>query len=115
MLVSGIGLPDVAKHASGADAELPRDAFDAAALHRKIVRCRPRILAFTGKHAARAGRVRCTRVPDYGEQQQRIAGTRAFVLPSPPGQARGFWSEAPWRELAAAAGRRQDDAHKPRS
>jgi len=24
-----------------------------------------------------------------------------FVLPSPSGQARGFWDVAPWHELAA--------------
>ena len=36
VLAFGIGLTDVAKHAFGADAELPSTAFDAAALRRKL-------------------------------------------------------------------------------
>lgn len=97
-----IGLTDVAKHAYGPDAELPRDAFDAAALARKLAHFKPAIIAFTSKNAARAGMVLpSSRRIAYGEQALRIAGTRVFVLPSPSGQARGFWDIAPWRELAA--------------
>ena len=50
----GIGLTDLAKRHSGNDSELPRDAFDVAALLAKIERYRPRLLAFTSKNAARA-------------------------------------------------------------
>ncbi|MBS0380898.1 MAG: mismatch-specific DNA-glycosylase [Proteobacteria bacterium] len=100
----GIGLTDVAKHHSGSDADLPHDAFDAAALRRKLVRCRPRIIAFTSKNAARAGMGDSRWELEYGEQDTPLAHSRVFVLPSPSGQARGFWDTGPWRDLAAAAG-----------
>lgn len=95
----GIGLTDLAKLHFGADHELPRDAFDAASLRRKLARHRPRIVAFTSKNAAFG----CfDRVLPYGEQQDRIAASRVFVLPSPSGQARKFWDIEPWRDLAKA-------------
>ncbi|MBS0431922.1 MAG: mismatch-specific DNA-glycosylase [Proteobacteria bacterium] len=95
----GIGLTDLAKRHFGADHELPRDAFDAASLQRKIARCKPRIIAFTSKNAAYGyfGRVLA-----YGEQDERVATSRVFVLPSPSGQARKFWDIEPWHELARA-------------
>ncbi|HEY3521152.1 MAG TPA: mismatch-specific DNA-glycosylase [Rhodanobacteraceae bacterium] len=95
----GIGLTDLAKLHFGADHELPHDAFDAAALKRKIVRYKPAIVAFTSKNAAFGyfGRMLA-----YGEQDERIAASRVFVLPSPSGQARKFWNIGPWRELAKA-------------
>ncbi|MGH8212555.1 MAG: mismatch-specific DNA-glycosylase [Rhodanobacteraceae bacterium] len=95
----GIGLTDLAKLHFGADHELPRDAFDAAALKRKIARYKPRIVAFTSKNAAHG----CFgRALPYGEQEECIARSRVFVLPSPSGQARKFWDIRPWRELAKA-------------
>jgi TDG/mug DNA glycosylase family protein len=96
----GIGLTDVAKHHSGSDAELPPVAFDAAALQRKLARYRPRIVAFTSKNAARAGLEIRSRSLGYGELDTRIAFSRVFVLPSPSGQARGFWDLGAWRALA---------------
>jgi TDG/mug DNA glycosylase family protein len=95
----GIGLTDLAKLHFGADHELPYDAFDAAALTRKLARYKPRIVAFTSKNAA------CGyfgRVLAYGEQPERIAQSRVFVLTSPSGQARRFWDIRPWRQLAEA-------------
>jgi len=103
VLQFGIGLTDVAKHHFGSDAELPRTAFDAASLHRKLARFRPRIVAFTSKNAARAGLALGSRDIGYGEQSVTIAQTRVFVLTSPSGQARGFWDIEPWRQLAQAA------------
>lgn len=105
VLQFGIGLTDLAKHHFGSDAELPRAAFDAASLHRKLARFGPRIVAFTSKNAARAGLAPGSRNPDYGEQAFTIARSRVFVLPSPSGQARGFWDIDPWRELARLAGK----------
>jgi len=96
----GIGLTDLAKLHFGADHELPRDAFDAAALQRKLARCKPAIVAFTSKNAAFGY---FGRVLPYGEQEARVAGSRAFVLPSPSGQARKFWDIGPWHELARLA------------
>lgn len=102
VLAWGIGLTDVAKHHFGSDAELPRSAFDARALQRKLARQRPCIIAFTSKNAARAGLANAPRTLEYGEQDLRIAASRVFVLPSPSGQARGSWAMAPWRDLATA-------------
>lgn len=94
----GIGFTDLAKFHSGNDSELPRDAFDVAALVAKIELHAPRWLAFTSKHGARAALGRA--VVAWGEQPERIGDTRVFVLPSPSGQARGHWSIEPWWELA---------------
>jgi TDG/mug DNA glycosylase family protein len=94
----GIGLTDLAKHHVGNDDELPRDAFDAAALRERIERHAPRVLAFTSKAAARAA---LGRAADYGLQEERYGPTQLFVLPSPSGQARGHWDLAPWHALAA--------------
>lgn len=102
VLEYGIGLTDVAKRDYGADHELPLDAFDAAALRRKLARYKPRIVAFTSKNAARAGFGVKAALFEYGEQDALIANSRVFVLPSPSGQARGSWDIGPWRELAAA-------------
>ncbi len=93
----GIGLTDLAKHHAGNDNELPRDAFDRAALISKIERHQPGIVAFTSKNAARAA---LARPVDYGEQIEVIGNTRVFVLPSPSGQARGHWRIEPWQQLA---------------
>ncbi len=92
----GIGLTDLAKRHSGNDADLPRDAFDIAALRAKITRYRPRLLAFTSKNAARAA---LGHAVNYGLQDEILEGTSLFVLPSPSGQARGHWSLAPWLAL----------------
>ena len=95
----GIGLTDLAKHHVGNDGELPADAFDTAALRRKIRRHAPRLLAFTSKNAAQAALGLATA---YGPQAFRWGPTALWVLPSPSGQARRFWDERPWRDLAAA-------------
>jgi TDG/mug DNA glycosylase family protein len=94
----GIGLTDLAKHHVGNDDELPTGAFDVAALRRKILRHAPRLLAFTSKNAAQAA---LGHAVAYGPQAFRWDTTVLWVLPSPSGQARRFWDERPWRELAA--------------
>lgn len=96
----GIGLTDLAKHHSGNDDELPRDAFDVDALVAKIERFKPYWLAFTSKHGARAALGRPVKV--YGLQPERMGGARVMVLPSPSGQARGHWRIEPWQALADA-------------
>jgi TDG/mug DNA glycosylase family protein len=103
----GIGLTDLAKHHMGNDDELPRDAFDVAALRARIERAGPRVLAFTSKAAARAA---LGRAADYGLQAERMRATQLFVLPSPSGQARGHWDLEPWRNLAALVKREAGDA-----
>ena len=98
----GIGLTDMAKTASGADAALPRGADDPGGLRAKIARYRPRALAFNGKRAAG---VFFARAVAYGRQDAALGGTAVFVLPSTSGLAVRFWDEAPWFELAAFLGR----------
>lgn len=93
----GFGLTDLAKHNSGNDDQLPRDAFDVAALRDKIAHHAPRVVAFTSKHAARTV---LGQAVGYGLQDQRIANSDLFVLPSPSGQARRYWDLRPWQELA---------------
>ena len=92
----GIGLTDLAKCHSGNDNELPRDAFDVDALHAKIHRYQPRLLAFTSKNAARAA---LGHAVHYGLQNETFGTTQVFVLPSPSGQARGHWCLDPWLAL----------------
>lgn len=98
--VFGIGLTDLAKHDSGNDNQLPGDAFDAHALFTRIKQHAPRLLAFTSKNAARAALGR--KITSYGPQPERIGTTSVFVLPSPSGQARGYWDITPWHDLASA-------------
>lgn len=93
----GLGLTDLAKHHAGNDNELPRDAFDVSALRSKIEFWRPAMLAFTSKAAAR---IALGHAVNYGLQTERWGRARVFVLPSPSGQARGHWSDEPWRTLA---------------
>jgi TDG/mug DNA glycosylase family protein len=100
----GLGLTDLCQTAAGADSDLPPDADDPAALRAKVLRLRPRVLAFVGKRAARGalglapGATLAT-----GWQEERIGTARLCVLPSPAGTARRYWNERPWRRLAAEA------------
>lgn len=97
----GLGLTDLAKTVAGSDRILASDHFDRDGLRRKILRYRPRILAFTGKRAAREF---VGRLVDYGLLAETVGTTMLFVLPSPSGAARRYWDEGPWRGLAALRG-----------
>ena len=99
LLTLGIGLTDLNKTEYGSDHELSPDAMDAAALHTKLRRFRPAAIAFTSKHAASLALG--VKSPAYGRQAEPIEGAVAFVLASPSGRARSFWTLAPWREVAA--------------
>jgi TDG/mug DNA glycosylase family protein len=101
----GLGLTDIAKHVSGMDRELPAGALgpDAcAALRTKIAAFEPTWLAFT---SLAAGRRYLGRAAAFGEQGERIGGTRLWVLPSPSPTAGWNWAsnEHWWRRLADAA------------
>lgn len=104
VLEFGIGLTDLCKTGFGNDVDLDPAADDAPALLRKIRRYKPRVLAFTAKRPAAvvlrelgAGNT----PPAYGVQDATVGETRLFVLTSPSGRAGAFWSETPWRGLAA--------------
>ena len=98
----GLGLTDLAKHVSGSDASLPREADDPEGLRARIETIAPHVLAFNGKRPAgvffRA--LFGIRALDYGPQSQTIGATAIVVLPSTSPAARGFWTPDPWRALA---------------
>ena len=62
-------------------------------------RFRPAAIAFTSKHAATLAMG--VKAPGYGRQQETLEGAVAFVLASPSGRARSFWTIEPWRAAAA--------------
>ena len=106
LLTLGIGLTDLNKVEYGSDHELSAQAMDARALRAKLRRFRPAAIAFTSKHAA--SWALGIRSPSYGRQAELLEGAVAFVLASPSGRARSFWTLGPWRETAAfVAERRQ--------
>lgn len=92
-----LGLTDLAKLVSGADAVLMPADFDRDGLRDKMLRFQPRMLAFTSKRAA--VEYLCHAV-DYGPQEQTIGTTALYVLPSPSGAARGHWDPGHWQRLA---------------
>ena len=97
----GLGLTDLAKTISGSDHVLTEGHFDRDGLRGKVLRYRPRILAFTSKRAAEE----FLRHPvDYGLLGERVGEAAVFVLPSPSGAARRYWNLKDWRELAQVRG-----------
>lgn len=97
----GIGLTDLAKHEAGMDIALSSAAYDSATLLRKIEIFQPRYLAFTGKRPAGIFllEVLGAGISGYGRQEAQIGDTEIFVLPSPSGAARRWWSADPWIKL----------------
>lgn len=98
LLDSGIGLTDICKTRSGSDQEVGKDGFDTERLIALLEENRPGWIAFNGKNSASGAfghRV------DYGLQEERLGGVRAFVLPSTSGAARRYWDISYWQELAA--------------
>ncbi|MCX7365027.1 MAG: mismatch-specific DNA-glycosylase [Alphaproteobacteria bacterium] len=98
LLTLRIGLTDLNKTEYGSDHELSADAMDAGSLHAKLRKYRPAAVAFTSKNAASLALG--VKAPAYGRQVQLLEGAVAFVLASPSGRARSFWTLAPWREAA---------------
>lgn len=99
LLALGLGLTDLNKTEYGSDHELSAAAMDAASLHAKLQRYQPAAIAFTSKNAASLALG--IRAPAYGRQVHSLEGAVAFVLASPSGRARSFWTLEPWREAAA--------------
>jgi len=98
LLEFGLGLTDLAKRESGADAALSAAAYDLAAFKAKVLRYAPGAVAFNGKAPARAWFEGAAL--DYGRQAARIGGAAVFVLPSTSGAARRYWDESYWRTVA---------------
>jgi double-stranded uracil-DNA glycosylase len=105
LLTFGLGLTDLNKTEYGSDHELSAGAMDAASLHAKLRRFRPAAIAFTSKHAASLGLG--MKAPTYGRQTETLEGAVVFVLASPSGRARSFWTLAPWQQAAAFVAERR--------
>ena len=104
LLEFGIGLTDVAKMVSGADADLPAHAFDPVRLTEVMREVQPVFLAFNGKKAAAMALGRPSRQLAYGAASDVLDLPPVVVLPSTSGAASGFWDPAPWFALAARIG-----------
>lgn len=103
MLGFGIGLTDLAKHASGPDAAIRRDHYDPEGLAARIRACRPGMLAFNGKRAAATFLdVKGTALP-FGKGPDLPDFPSIFILPSTSGLASRSWDAAYWHRMAEAA------------
>lgn len=103
LLEFDIGLTDVAKTVSGADANLAAHAFDRGRLIAVMREVQPECLAFNGKKAAAMALGRPTRLMRYGPVPDVADLPPVVVLPSTSGAASGFWDPAPWFTLAQRA------------
>lgn len=99
LLHLGIGLTDLAKHASGNDAELPDDAYDVEGLIVRIREAAPTMLAFTAKAPAAAFLGRRTGAVPYGRVQGAQGFPPLWVLPSTSGSGSRHWDPRPWMAL----------------
>ena len=94
----GIGLTDLAQQTSGMDKQHKDSNYDVEGFRDRMKRYAPRAVAFNGKKAAKQyfGR----NWVGYGRQADTIGDTVIFVLPSTSGNARKYWDESYWYELA---------------
>ncbi|MBR1236173.1 mismatch-specific DNA-glycosylase [Bradyrhizobium sp. AUGA SZCCT0182] len=102
LLQHRIGLTDLVKTHSGMDHQIPLSELrlDARSrLSNSVAAFRPKFLAFTSK-AAGQGFLGGKR--EYGEQAERIADTRIWILPSTSGAANGSWRPEVWHAFADA-------------
>jgi double-stranded uracil-DNA glycosylase len=96
----GIGLTDIAKHASGMDHQLPRGSLGREAvadLRARIERAGPKLLAFT---SLAGGRRFLGPKARHGKQVETIGDSGIWILPSPSPAAQNAWNEEVWRALA---------------
>jgi TDG/mug DNA glycosylase family protein len=70
------------------------------AFREKMLRYRPKTIAFTSKKAASLFYGRPTKAIELGRQPTEPDFPTIFVLASPSGAASGHWSVRPWQELA---------------
>ena len=102
LLTLGIGFTDICKSGAGMDHQISVRPDDIAAFRAKMLRYRPRTIAFTSKKAASLFYGRPTSALSAGKQPPLGDFPEIFVLPSPSGAASGSWSLQPWQELAEA-------------
>jgi TDG/mug DNA glycosylase family protein len=90
ILSFGYGLTAAVPRATVSAAELSRNEFagSAKALEKKILKYRPRWLAFLGKAAY--AEISGEKNLQWGEHASRFGGARVWVLPNPSGLNRNF-------------------------
>lgn len=93
----GVGLTDLAKGATGIDADIPKSCYEKEKLRKKISIFAPCWCAFNGKRPAQEF---LNRSVEYGIQSEIIFKTKIFVLPSTSGAARRFWEKRHWEDLS---------------
>lgn len=96
----GIGLTDLAKHASGNDVDIKASAYDVAGFRERIIAAAPRAMAFNGKKAAGVYYGRPTEQLTFGRQPDTLGDTAIYILPSTSGAASGYWAPAHWQSVA---------------
>ena len=100
LLQLGIGFTDLCKTGAGMDHEALAFPVDVPAFRDKMLRVRPKAIAFTSKKAASLFYARPTTAIALGRQPPLRDFPEVFVLASPSGAASGHWSVQPWQELA---------------
>jgi TDG/mug DNA glycosylase family protein len=100
LLELGIGFTDMCKLGAGMDHQALNSPIDVPAFREKMLRYRPKTIAFTSKRAASLFYGRPTKAVELGRQPPLDDFPTIFVLASPSGAASGHWSIAPWQELA---------------
>jgi TDG/mug DNA glycosylase family protein len=100
LLDLGIGFTDMCKAGAGMDHAALNFPIDVAAFREKMLRYRPKTIAFTSKKAASLFYGRPTKAIALGRQPTERDFPIVFVLASPSGAASSHWSVRPWQELA---------------
>jgi double-stranded uracil-DNA glycosylase len=104
LLDLSIGFTDMCKSGAGMDHTALKFPVDVPAFRDKMLRHRPKTIAFTSKKAASLFYGRATKTVALGRQplDQDFPHNfpDVFVLASPSGAASGHWSVQPWQELA---------------
>lgn len=101
-----IGLTDINKIEVGSDHELTGKGDDLAELDSKILKYKPRMLAFNGKTNARMYfhyKFNLSKSANlaYGHQQEfSLEKTEIHVLPSTSARAQSYWDSQYWFKLA---------------
>jgi double-stranded uracil-DNA glycosylase len=102
LLALGIGFTDMCKLGAGMDHRALKSPTDVPSFREKMLRYRPKTIAFTSKKAASLFYGRPTKAIELGRQPLLDDFPTIFVLSSPSGAASVHWSIVPWRELALA-------------
>jgi len=102
LLRLGIGFTDLCKTGAGMDHQALAFPVDILSFRDKMLRVRPKAIAFTSKKAGSLFYGRPTTAIALGRQPALGGFPDVFVLPSPSGAASGSWTIEPWRELAEA-------------